>query len=123
MNKKGFTLIELLIIISLLALIAGLFSVNMTRILNRTNESSETEGYTELIAAADVYLAINKEKLTPLYSDTSSIKVEIGALKKEGLISKDYAINGRKLRDDSSVIVSLGSEGELVFNVEMSGNG
>lgn len=120
MNKKGFTLIELLIIIGLLALMAGLFSVNMTRILNNTNASNESEVYTELNAATDVYLAINKERIDLLNSGASSIAVSIRELKSEGLISKDYSVNGRKLSDDTKIKVSLGSKGELVFNIEMS---
>ena len=103
MNKRGFTLIELLIIIGLLALMGGFFSVNMTRILNRTNSSNEAEAYTELIAAADVYLAMNKEELTPLYNGASSIKIKVKDLKSAELISKDYAVNGKAVKDNAYV--------------------
>ena len=122
MNKKGFTLIELLIIIGFLALMAGLFSVNMTRILNRTNASNERDSYNELIAATDVYLAINKDKLALLNQGASSIEVTVKELKNEGLISEDYSINGRTISNNTGVKVSFGSQHELTFTVEMSGN-
>lgn len=122
MNKRGFTLIELLIIIGLLALMGGFFSVNMTRILNRTNSSNEAEAYTELIAAADVYLAMNKEETLPLYNGESSIIIKVKDLKSAELISKDYAVNGKAVKDNAYVTVKLGSQGEFVFRIEMSDN-
>ena len=120
MNNKGFTLIELLIIIGIFALIGGLFSVNMTRILNKTNETNEVEANSELISAADVFFAINKERIAPLYNGDSKIEVSIKELKKSGLINKDYAINGNIVSDDTRIFARLGDQGELVFSVEMS---
>lgn len=123
MNNKGFTLIELLIIIGILALMGGLFSVNMTNILNRTNSNNSDEANTELKSATDAYLAINKELSAPLYSGAiSGIEVRISDLKKSGLISKDYAINGRKIKDTSTISVRLGEQGELEFWINVSDN-
>ncbi len=100
---------------------AGLFSVNMVQILNKTNSDSEEEGYSELIAATDVYLAINKEKLALLHNgESNKIKIPIKSLKDEGLISRDYSINGKKIRDDMSIVVILGDKGELEISIEKS---
>lgn len=117
-NNKGFTIVELILIIGLLAMFTGLFSVNMTRVLKKTNESKESENYTELIAAADAYVAMNRSVVEPLYNGVSEVAIDVSLLIENGLLINEFSINGNPPSDDAKVIVSKNEDGVLVFRVQ-----
>ena len=59
MSNRGFTLIEIILIVGVLAVMFTIFSVNVTRDLNKANETKDKQAYSELIAAADAYVHSN----------------------------------------------------------------
>jgi len=83
MNNKGFTLIELIVVIALVLVFAGIFSVNMTKGLQSQNEENKSKMISDLATAADAYIYSNTEDL---FNNEKTIKIETEDLVEEGFL-------------------------------------
>lgn len=110
MSNKGFTLIEIILIVGVLAAMFTIFSVNVTRDLNKANETKDKQTYSELIAAADAYVHSNHELSRELYSGTrSSYTVYVSDLRKSGYISNSYSNGNGVIADGVNIVVTRNS--------------
>lgn len=88
-NKKGFTLVEIIIVVSILVVVATIFSVNMISTLNKNKEKEEENVITVVKTAAETYIAVNPEKFEDLYEGYGYVDVTIDELIDNGLLNDD----------------------------------
>lgn len=75
MNKKGFTIIELLVVVIMLTVIAGLFTINFTHTLNSSREEEFEESLSKIEAAADAYVMTYKEYADEVFEDIRLVAI------------------------------------------------
>ena len=63
MNKRGYTLIEVIAVIGILAVITGIFSINMTNILKNSNEEKKENLINDAELALDAWLNADISRL------------------------------------------------------------
>lgn len=87
-NEKGFTIIELIVVIALLAVLAGVFGINMIRTLNN-NKDFEDENFINTIkAAADVYVMTYPDKISSL-TEGNWVDIDIADISNAGFLNFD----------------------------------
>lgn len=108
-NKKGFTLVELIVVIAILVVIAGLFSVNMIRTMNKNKEEEQQNVVTKIQSAAEAYVSANPEAVERLYNGYGYVDIEVGELRDAGLLSEDLknAETGTRVGDEELVRVKF----------------
>ncbi len=108
-NKKGFTLVELIVVIAILVVIAGLFSVNMIRTMNKNKEEEQQNVVTKIQSAAEAYVSANPEAVERLYNGYGYVDIEVGELRDAGLLSEDLknAETGVRVGDEELVRVKF----------------
>ncbi len=113
-KKKGFTIVELIAVIGILALIAGIFAVNMVRTLNKNRDTEESNVITRIKSAADSYVSMNPEKLEDLHIGFNFVDIPIEVLRNAGLLSEDLKDpkTGEIIPDDDIVRVELNKDKE-----------
>ena len=104
MKNKGFTLIEIVVVIAIIAVMAGIFTVNMSNILQSVNKSEEERLLSDLELAADAYINANKIDFSSCYT------VYISDLESEGYLKVTSETNY-----PSSVIACKDANGVLKF--------
>ena len=117
-NKKGFTLVEIIAVIALIAVIVGIFIVNLVG----KNDSKENNKDTvkQILSAADAYVSANRSEIEKLYEGYNFVDITIGELKGDGLLSEDITNKetNEKYKDDEVVRVTLnGSTGATEFEL------
>lgn len=106
-NKKGFTLVEIIAVIALIAVIVGIFIVNLVGKNDPKENNKDT--VKQILSAADAYVSANKSEIEKLYEGYNFVDITIGDLKNNGLLSEDI-INketNEKYKDDVVVRVTL----------------
>lgn len=108
-NKRGFTIIELVIIIGLLMVIVGIFSVNLIRTLNNQKESANNAVISQVVSAANAYVSMNPEAIERLYDSYGYVDIPVGTLRDNGYLSEDIkdAKTGEIISDDELVRVKF----------------
>lgn len=103
MNNKGFTLVELVVVIALIAAVAGIFTINMTNILQSVREGEETRLMSELELAADAYINVNLGGFSGscINIQTSEL-IAAGFLKQSDGVS--YSSSVRVCKDENGVL-------------------
>ncbi len=114
-NKKGFTLVEIIVVIAILVVIAGIFSVNMIKSLNKNKEEENVNIVAQIKSAADAYVSANPEEVDSLYNGYGYVDIPVGNLRDAGLLDEDLkdAETGVKISDDEIVRVKL-EKGSLI---------
>ena len=114
-DKKGFTLVEIIIVIAILIVIAGIFSVNLINSLNKNREEENVNIVAQIKSAADAYVSTNPEEVDKLYNGYGYVDIPIGDLRNAGLLDEDLsdAETGVKISDEEIVRVKL-EKGSLV---------
>ena len=96
MNNKGFTLVELIVVIGILSLIFGVFSINFIRELDRSKEIQRETVKNQVVEAAKAYVELHKNSKedkyngikTVLYnSSTTPTNICVSDLIEDGLIN------------------------------------
>ena len=109
--NKGFTLVEIIVVIAIIAFMAGIFTVNMTNILQSVNDSEKTRLSTDLELAADAYINSSKEKLASI--STCNNKTIIYS---NDLINVGYLKQANGISYPTSISVCKDSNGVLHFS-------
>lgn len=121
-NNKGFTMVEIIAVIAVLVIVAGIFSVNMIRSLNKNKIEENKNVVNTIKSAADAYVSANPEKLESLYTEKAFIDVELGELRDDGLISENLkdAETGQILNDNTKIRIQLTNDGrfEIVYPIK-----
>lgn len=123
-NKKGFTLVEIIIVIAILVVIAGIFSVNMIKTLNKNKNEENKNVVSQVVSAADAYVSANPEKVEDLYNGYGYVDIPIGELRDGGMLSEDIkdVETGEKLNDDDIVRVKLETGNVVTVIYPVSGD-
>lgn len=108
-NKKGFTLVEIIAVIALIAVIIGIFIVNLVGKNDPKENNKDT--VKQILSAADAYVSANKTEIEKLYEGYNFVDITIGDLKRNGLLSDDITNKetNEKYKDDEVVRVTLNS--------------
>ena len=113
MNNKGFTLVEILVIIAIISVMAGIFTVNMTRILHSLKESEETRLSTAVELAADAWINKDKARLSMVNMCDEKTTIYTSDLLSSGYLKQSEGVNY-----PSQVLVCKDSNGVLKFSQE-----
>ena len=111
-NKKGFTLVEIIAVIALIAVIVGIFIVNLVGKNDPKENNKDT--VKQILSAADAYVSANRSEIEKLYEGYNFVDITIGDLKNNGLLSEDITNKetNEKYKDEEVVRVTLnGSTG------------
>ncbi len=123
-NKKGFTLIELIIVISLLVVVAGLFTMSMMKSINKQKEEENKDIVAQIVSAANAYVSVNPQEVENLFNGYGYVDIPIGTLRDDGLLSEDLkdAKTGKRIPDDDKVRVKLdlGDYLDFIYPVDKS---
>ena len=117
-NKKGFTLVEIIAVIALIAVIVGIFIVNLVGKNDPKENNKDT--VKQILSAADAYVSANRSEIEKLYEGYNFVDITIGDLKNNGLLSEDITNNetSEKYKDEEVVRVTLnGSTGATEFEL------
>lgn len=117
-NKKGFTLVEIIAVIALIAVIVGIFIVNLVGKNDPKENNKDT--VKQILSAADAYVSANKSEIEKLYEGYNFVDITIGDLKSNGLLSEDITNKetNEKYKDEEVVRVTLnGSTGATEFEL------
>ena len=117
-NKKGFTLVEIIVVIALIAVIVGIFIVNLVG-KNDPKENNK-DMVKQILSAADAYVSANKSEIEKLYEGYNFVDITIGDLKNNGLLSEDITNKetSEKYKDEEVVRVTInGSTGATEFEL------
>lgn len=106
-NKKGFTLVEIIAVIALIAVIVGIFIVNLVGKNDPKENNKDT--VKQILSAADAYVSANKSEIEKLYEGYNFVDITIGDLRSNGLLSEDITNKetSEKYKDDEIVRVTL----------------
>ena len=77
-NKKGFTLVEIIAVIALIAVIVGIFIVNLVGKNDPKENNKDT--VKQILSAADAYVSANKSEIEKLYEGYNFVDITIGDL-------------------------------------------
>ncbi len=72
-NNKGFTLIELIVVIGILSLMFGLFSINFIRELDQSKIIQSETVKNEIVEAAKAYVELHKTSNDSRYNDIKTV--------------------------------------------------
>lgn len=72
-NNKGFTLIELIVVIGILSLIFGLFSINFIRELDESKRIQNETVQNEIVEAAKAYVELHKTSNESKYDQMKNV--------------------------------------------------
>ncbi len=116
-TKKGFTIIELVIIIGLLMVIVGIFSVNFVKNLNKQKEEESKRITSQIVSAANAYVSMNPESIERLYNSYGYVYIPVGTLRDNGFLSEkiENTETGENISDDELVKVRLDVIGNLEY--------
>ena len=117
-NKKGFTLVEIIAVIALIAVIVGIFIVNLVGKNDPKENNKDT--VKQILSAADAYVSANKSEIEKLYEGYNFVDITIGDLKNNGLLSEDITNKetSEKYKDEEVVRVTInGSTGATEFEL------
>lgn len=114
-REKGFTLVEIVIVIAILVVIAGIFSVNMVRTLNKNKIEENKNVVSQIKSAADTYISANPLKIENLYTGYGYVDIPISELRDDGLLSEDLkdAETGIRIPDETIVRIVLDKSGNV----------
>lgn len=106
-NKKGFTLVEIIAVIALIAVIVGIFIVNLVGKNDPKENNKDT--VKQILSAADAYVSANRSEIEKLYEGYNFVDITIGDLKNNGLLSEDITNKetNEKYKDEEVVRVTL----------------
>lgn len=107
-NNKGFTLIEVIVVIAIIAFIAGIFTVNMTRTLQSLDDSEQDRLTSDVELAADAYINGNRRLISTCNNKTIIFTND--------LISAGYLKQSAGTNYPTSVSVCKDSNGILRFS-------
>lgn len=108
-DKRGFTLVELIAVIAILVIVAGIFTVNMIKTLNRNKEAENENTVKEIVSAADAYVSANPEAVQKLYEGYGYVDIPVGVLRDAGLLDETIkdSETGEVVPDSSIVRVKI----------------
>lgn len=123
-NKKGFTLIELIIIISLLVVISGIFTVSLFKSINNQKDEDNKDTVAQILSAANAYVSLNPEKVDDLFNGYGFVEITVGELRDNGLLKEDMkdAHTGIRIPDGDIVRVDLKTGDYLNFTYPVEGD-
>ena len=106
-SSKGFTLVEIIIVIGLLVVIAGIFSVNLIKTLRNQNREAEESTTSQIVSAANAYVSMNPEAVEKLYNSYGYVDIPVGTLRDAGFLSEEIknVETGENVSDDELVRV------------------
>lgn len=127
-EKKGFTLVEIIIVIVLLIVISGIFTINMIASRNRQKDKEKEDTETQIISAANAYVSTNPKEIENLYNGYGFVDIPVGDLRDSGYLKEELADpeTGIKIADELLVRVRLDMGNELDFTYpanQEGGNG
>ncbi|MCI8498029.1 MAG: type II secretion system protein, partial [Bacilli bacterium] len=101
-SKKGFTLLEIIVVIGLLVVIAGIFSLNIIKTLKRQETDANKNIEEQIIAAANAYVSMNPEAVEKLYNSYGYVDIPVGTLRDAGFLSEEIknVETGENVSDD-----------------------
>lgn len=79
---------ELIIVILMLAIITGIFTLNFVNVLQNSKDSKNEETTTKIITAAETFVSINPEAVKKLYNGYGYVDVTVGDLRDAGLLNE-----------------------------------
>lgn len=122
-SKKGFTIVELIVVIGLLIIIAGIFSLNMIMTTQKQREEDNKNIVAQIISAANTYVSINPDEVKNLYEGYGYVDIPVGDLKEAGLLTEELIDkeSGKKIPDDDKVRVKLDITDTIEFTYPAEG--
>ena len=108
-NKKGFTLVELVIVIALLVVIAGIFTVSLIKSIGNQKDEESKDMIAQIVSAANAYVSVNPDKIEDLFNGYGYVDIPIGTLRDKGFLKEDVKDphTGKRIPDDEKVRVKL----------------
>lgn len=120
-KRSGFTLVEIIIVIGLLAVIAGIFALNLVKNLDNQKVEENKNVATQIISAANVYVSVNPDKVENLYNGFGYVDIPVGELRDAGLLSEELkdSETGERIPDDEKVRVKLdvGDKVDVIYPI------
>ena len=117
MNNRGFTLVELVVVIAIIAAMAGIFTVNMTNMLQTVKSDEEKRLQSDFELAADAYINSNKTELAKIdYCDSNY------AISKNILLSTGFLKETSQNNYPDVIYVCKDTNDVLVFSLEVVDN-
>ena len=114
MNKRGFSLVELLAVVSILAIIAFIVSVPITKNIKEGNEKACRSQFNSIIEAAKLW---GNENVNLLPNDTNKKgTIKIATLKKDGFLSDDLQNPVTKEKISNDLIIYIEKVGNKRWN-------
>ncbi|WP_288394330.1 prepilin-type N-terminal cleavage/methylation domain-containing protein [uncultured Vagococcus sp.] len=116
-DEEGLTLVELLAVVVIMAIIAGIAAVSISRVIQRTREDAQVSNVQQMLASANLY-DIQEEKGIP------STGITLDDLHKEGNIksiafAETEKITNIKFEKDTKGVISVDlPEGALTAGKE-----
>ena len=113
MNNKGFTLIEIIAVITILALLGVIITINLSDTLKQTKQK-KCEEFVKLIEdSACTYAGLSSKKVACNRSSCSPIKLKL--LIEEGFIDEETdPCTEKKIDTKKTVTVTWNEDGEKI---------
>lgn len=107
--KNGFTILELIVVMSIILVVSVSSVVAYTRMTTSYKEKEYNRLISEFEAAAETYVALNRDMREIIYSGSGYATITLKALREEGLVDDDAKdpITGAKFEDRYYVSVYL----------------
>lgn len=114
MNSKGFTLIEILIVITILAVVGVVITVNLAGTFESTNQKKCDEFVRKIEDAACAYSSLHKKNITCNRAKCNPIP--LSTLISEGFIDDDEkdACTTNDIDSTKTVTITWNSDGEKI---------
>ena len=111
MNNKGFTLVEVVVVIAIVAIMASIFTINMTKVLQTVNSSEKDRLLSDVELATDAY--INSSKILLKSISDCNFKTIIYT---RDLLDSGYLKQSGDITYPTSISVCVDSNGVLHFS-------
>lgn len=101
-DEEGLTLVELLAVVVIMAIIAGIAAVSISKVIQRTREDAQVVNVQQMLASANLYDIQEEEGL----KDNTSLST----MKEEGVIKSYEFVKGKEAKDKKA------TADKIVFN-------
>ncbi len=112
-DEEGLTLVELLAVVVIMAIIAGIAAVSISKVIQRTREDAQVSNVQQMFASANLY-DIQEENGLGVNTDGNAEKTTLADLKTQGTIKTVEFL--AKEADATKVIFDKNNDGVIYLD-------